>query len=188
MNSLLTRWTLFPEHKIDLLVQCIESVTNLACPDISLINYAVPTSSSEYKWVYSLNMHESYRPLLQEISKLTASSKYFHSNYYLYLGTQYRSWLRNYATSRKVAGSNPDEVIGFFNWPNPSSRTMALGSTQPLTEMSIRNLPGGEGRQARKADNFTVICESLVYKMWEPRRLTTLWASTICYEDSFVLF
>jgi hypothetical protein len=31
----------------------------------------------------------------------------------------------------------------FFNWPNPSSRTMALGSTQPLTEMSTRNLPGG---------------------------------------------
>jgi hypothetical protein len=31
----------------------------------------------------------------------------------------------------------------FFNWPNPSSHTMALGSTQPLTEMSTRNLPGG---------------------------------------------
>jgi hypothetical protein len=31
----------------------------------------------------------------------------------------------------------------FFNIPNPSSRTMALGSTQPLTEMSNRNLPGG---------------------------------------------
>jgi hypothetical protein len=44
---------------------------------------------------------------------------------------------------RKVAGSYPDEVIGFINWTNPSSRTMALGSTQPLTEMSIRNLPGG---------------------------------------------
>jgi hypothetical protein len=26
-----------------------------------------------------------------------------------------------------------------------SSRTMALGSTQPLTEMSTRNLPGGKG-------------------------------------------
>jgi hypothetical protein len=26
---------------------------------------------------------------------------------------------------------------------DPSSRTMALGSTQPLTEMSTRNLPGG---------------------------------------------
>jgi hypothetical protein len=31
-----------------------------------------------------------------------------------------------------------------FNWPNPSSHTMVLGSTQPLTEMSIRNLPGGK--------------------------------------------
>jgi hypothetical protein len=37
----------------------------------------------------------------------------------------------------------PDEVIGIFSQPNPSSHTMALGSTQPLTEMSTRNLPGG---------------------------------------------
>jgi hypothetical protein len=44
-----------------------------------------------------------------------------------------------------VTGSNPDEVIGFFSWPNPSSRIMALGSTQSLTEMSIRNLPEGKG-------------------------------------------
>jgi hypothetical protein len=36
----------------------------------------------------------------------------------------------------------PDEV-DFFNLPNPSSRTMAPGSTQPLTEMSTRNLHGG---------------------------------------------
>jgi hypothetical protein len=46
------------------------------------------------------------------------------------------------ATSRKVAGSIPDQVIGLFNWPNPSGRSMVLGSTQPFTEMSIRNLPG----------------------------------------------
>jgi hypothetical protein len=52
--------------------------------------------------------------------------------------------LRNYATSRKVAGSIPDEVIGFFNWRNPSSRIMDLGSTQPLTEISTRNIPGGQ--------------------------------------------
>jgi hypothetical protein len=38
---------------------------------------------------------------------------------------------------------------------------MALGSTQPLTEMITRNLPGGEG-EARKADNLTVICEPIV--------------------------
>jgi hypothetical protein len=57
--------------------------------------------------------------------------------------TRLRSWLRHYATSREVAGSNPDEVNGFFNLPNPSSRTMAQVSTQPLREMSTRNLSGG---------------------------------------------
>jgi hypothetical protein len=88
------------------------------------------------------------------------------------------------ATRRKVSGSIPD-VIGFFNWPNPSSRTRPLGSTQPLTAMSTRNLPGGKGRPVHKADKFIVICESTVQKMWEPRRLTTLWASTACYKDSF---
>jgi hypothetical protein len=93
----------------------------------------------------------------------------------------------HYATSRKVAGSIPNEVIGFFNWPNPSSRTMTLGSTQPLTEMSARNLSGGKGRAARGADNLTAICEPIVYKMWEPRRLTTLWAFTACYRDSFTI-
>jgi hypothetical protein len=78
------------------------------------------------------------------------------------MGTRSRSWFRHYATSRKVAGSIPDEVIGFFNWPNPSNRTMALGSTQPLTEMSTRNLPGGKGQPVRGADNLTAICEPIV--------------------------
>jgi hypothetical protein len=55
----------------------------------------------------------------------------------------------------------PDEV-DFFNLPNPSSRNMAQGSTQPLTEMSTRNIPGGKGRPARKADNLTAICEPIV--------------------------
>jgi hypothetical protein len=39
---------------------------------------------------------------------------------------------------------------------------MALGSTQPLSEMSTRNLPGGKGRPAGKPDNLTVICETIV--------------------------
>jgi hypothetical protein len=58
---------------------------------------------------------------------------------------------------------------------------MALWSTQPLTEMSIRNLPaGGKAQPARKADNLTAVCEPIVQKMWEPRRLTTLWVFTAC--------
>jgi hypothetical protein len=51
------------------------------------------------------------------------------------------SWLRHYSIRRKVMGSSPDEV-DFFNLPNSSSCTMALGSTKPATEMSTRNLPG----------------------------------------------
>jgi hypothetical protein len=38
---------------------------------------------------------------------------------------------------------------------------MALGSTQPVTEMSTRNLPGGKGRPARKAVNLTAVCEPI---------------------------
>jgi hypothetical protein len=65
------------------------------------------------------------------------------------------------ATSRKVTGSIPDEVIGFFNWSSiPSSRTMALMPTQPLTEMRGKMWP------APKADNLTAICEPTVYKYW----------------------
>jgi hypothetical protein len=53
---------------------------------------------------------------------------------------------------------------------------MALGSIQPLTEMSTRNILGGNGRPARRADSLTAIYEPIVYKMWEPQHLTTLWA------------
>jgi hypothetical protein len=47
----------------------------------------------------------------------------------------------------------------FLNLPNPSSRTMTLGSTQPLREMSTRNLPGGKGWAECKADNLTAFCD-----------------------------
>jgi hypothetical protein len=62
---------------------------------------------------------------------------------------------------------------------------MALGSTQPLSEMSTRNLPGNKRRPECKADNLTVKCELIIYKMWEPRRLTNLWTFTASYRDSF---
>jgi hypothetical protein len=58
-------------------------------------------------------------------------------------------------------GSSPDKV-DFFNLPNLSSHTVALGLTQPLTEMSTRKIPGGKGWLACKADNITTICEPIV--------------------------
>jgi hypothetical protein len=51
--------------------------------------------------------------------------------------------------------------LNFFNWLNPSGLILILGSTQPLTEMSTRNLPGGKGWPARKAD-LTATCEPIV--------------------------
>jgi hypothetical protein len=44
---------------------------------------------------------------------------------------QWRSWLKHCAKSQKVTGLIPNGVIGIFYLLNPSSRTMALGSTQP---------------------------------------------------------
>jgi hypothetical protein len=61
-----------------------------------------------------------------------------------------------FATSRKVAGSIPDEVIGFINWPNPSSRTMASNRNE------YQESSGGKGWPARGADNLTAICEPTV--------------------------
>jgi len=52
----------------------------------------------------------------------------------------WRSWLRHCATRRKVACSISDGFIENFHWHNPSDRTMLLGLTQSLTEMSTRNI------------------------------------------------
>ena len=54
--------------------------------------------------------------------------------------TQQHSWLSDGATSRKVAGSIPDGVNYIFHRHDPSGHTTALGSTQPPTEMSTRNI------------------------------------------------
>ena len=59
---------------------------------------------------------------------------------YLHLGPAVAQWLRCCATNRKVAGSIP---AGIFYLHNPSDPTVALGSTQPLTEISTRSISWG---------------------------------------------
>jgi hypothetical protein len=56
-----------------------------------------------------------------------------------------RKWRVGTFIAHKLEGCGLilNEVIGYFNWPNPSSCTMALVSAQPLIEMSTKNLPWG---------------------------------------------
>jgi hypothetical protein len=60
--------------------------------------------------------------------------------------------------------------MDIFSVLNPSSCVRALGINQHLTVIFL----GSRARPVRKTDNLTVICEQIVYKIWEPRRLTTL--------------
>jgi len=100
-------------------------------------------------------------------------------------GTRWRRWLRHCATSRKVAGSIPDCVIGIFHWYNPSGRTMALGLTQPLTEMNTRNVSWGYRRPVRRADNLTTFMCRLSWKLgastsWNPQGLSRPVMGLLC--------
>jgi len=54
-------------------------------------------------------------------------------------GMQSRSWLRHCEGHR----FNSRWCQRTFSFHNPSGGTMALGSTQPLTEMSTRNISWG---------------------------------------------
>jgi len=99
--------------------------------------------------------------------------------YYIELRTEIscRS-LRHCAISRKINSSIPDDVIGIFHWHNPSSRTMALGSTQPITEMSTRKISwGGGSPPVRRADNLTTFMCRMSWNLrastsWNPQGLS----------------
>jgi hypothetical protein len=61
---------------------------------------------------------------------------------------------------------------------------MALEYTQLLKEIGNKSYLGKE-RQEREADNLIAIREPTVYNMWEPQRLSTIWATTTsCYRDT----
>jgi hypothetical protein len=79
-------------------------------------------------------------------------------NYFWYsflLGYAVAQWLKHCAKSRKFAGSIPDGITGIFHWHNPSGRTMVLGLTQPLTDMSSRNNSLGVGDKGGRCVGLT---------------------------------
>jgi hypothetical protein len=91
----------------------------------------------------------------------------------LYWGHAVAQWLRHCATNRKVAGSIPDGVFGIFHLHNPSGRTMALGSTQPLTEKVPGTFPGGKGGRCVGLTTLPPSCADCL-KIWEPQPAGTI--------------
>jgi hypothetical protein len=62
----------------------------------------------------------------------------------------------------------PDDVIGIFHWHNPSCRAMALGLTQPLTEMGTRNISLGKGGRCVVITTLPPLCADCL-KIWDPQ-------------------
>jgi hypothetical protein len=56
----------------------------------------------------------------------------------------------------------PQILLGRTEEDHKNISQGTLGLTLPLTEISTRNLPGGKGQPAGKADNLTAICEPIV--------------------------
>jgi len=83
------------------------------------------------------------------------------------------SWLRHCATSQKVMSSVPNGVDGSFHWHYTSGRTMALGLTQPLTEMSTRNISWGKGGRCIRLTTLPPSCADCL-EIWEPQPPGTL--------------
>jgi hypothetical protein len=60
-------------------------------------------------------------------------------------------------------GSSPDKAPDFFNLPNSSSHTMALGIYSTSNKNKYQKIfLGNKTRLLRKADNLTAICEPIV--------------------------
>jgi hypothetical protein len=87
----------------------------------------------------------------------------------------WHTWLRHCATSQKIVGFIPNSVIGIFHWHNPSSRTLVLGLTHSVTEMSTVPgiFPGGRGDQCI---GLTTLPPSYAecLEIWEPQTPETL--------------
>jgi hypothetical protein len=63
--------------------------------------------------------------------------------------------------------------LGIFYSHNPSGRTIALGSTQALTEMSTRNISSGNGSRRVGLTTFPPSCADCL-KIWDPQPAGTL--------------
>lgn len=97
------------------------------------------------------------------------------------------------ATNLKVVGSIPDWVIQILHCVHPSGHTMALGLTQPPTEMSTRSSKGG---RCVGLTTFLSSCAKCLYSLgawtsYNPKGLSGLVRGELylyrrlCHQPSF---
>jgi hypothetical protein len=103
----------------------------------------MPSRNSCLRFIATNIAYEDMKTAVALAKAATASLSSYLCHSFNLGGTRQHSWLKHYATSGNAVGSVPDDAIGFFNLPNPSSRTRAMRSTQHITEVSTMNIPGG---------------------------------------------
>jgi len=91
-------------------------------------------------------------------------------------GRLWRSWWRPCAANRKVTVSIP-----FWITDNLSGRTVALGSTQPLIEMSTRNISCWWRRSERRADDVS----TFMVQMYRNLGVSNSWKPQVLSRDCF---
>ena len=92
--------------------------------------------------------------------------------------------LRHCATSQKVAGSIPEDVIGIFHWHNPSGHTVVLVLIQSLKEKNNKNISWGKDGRCLGLTTLPLSCADCL-EIWEPQPPGTLWASLGLLWDCF---
>ena len=90
-----------------------------------------------------------------------------------------------FATSRKVAGSIPDSNIGIFHWLKPSDRIMAVRSTQPVTEMTARDITWGVKADGAYGWQPCHLHVSIILKCWDRQPLGAVRACPGFYRNYF---
>ena len=105
--------------------------------------YGIPTKIGTRQLLNTSLQHYCCSPLsgFYKCVQLWHSINVIYQFVWVLLGCTWHSWFRYCATSQQVADSIPNG-FGISHWHNPSSHTMALGSTQPLTGTNMRSIPG----------------------------------------------
>jgi hypothetical protein len=104
------------------------------------------------------NKQTEYKPRALSLNEIVVPRSFYISTFYH----------RHYVTSRKVARSIPKGVTGIFRWHNSSGRPMALGLTQPLTEIRHQECFLGKGGRCVGLTNLRHLCADCL-EIWEPQ-------------------